>query len=300
MDNKDNKLEDISDITENNGAESIDKAEPGDEAVSADQTIKHKMSDLYNDIATLYAVIYAFTRIKINEFFRYNNSQPSFPINYLDFAEWLGIDIIFQDLNYYRSNKFSKILGRLEEEKDGQYRILLDTHQPFISMRYAICHEIAHYFCRVNESFCIQANLPASKDEIIADMIASFLMLPPKLALDKAYEYTKINDFRPVDLNEIFNYLSSEAQLPYYWVVTSYEHLKVLACYLNYQEYRNIIKKNVTKFLGYKCKSLDENFIDDNSSIDNVCNGTEVKKKLWEEINVILSEGSIAAADFFA
>ena len=231
------------------------------------------------ELSTQYVLLYAQIDALLKLYFEHRNkAEITFPIDYFDFAKWLGVEVKYDDLNYFRSNRFSLLLGKLYSE-DDKHTIVLDRAAPRLSQRYALCHEIAHFLCLQKNLNCIEAKLPANQEEYMSDVVASFLMLPPSLAFKKAYDYTKEYDTRPVDLNEIFLHLSSCAQIPYYRVITSYEHLKPLVYHLRRADYRKTIESIVSK----KFKT---------SQIEN-------KKLILDAVNEILSKGSIVAEEFF-
>lgn len=237
------------------------------------------LDNAITEISAQYLILYAQIDALLKLYFENtNNKVITFPIDYFDFAKWLGIEVKYDDLNYFRSNRFSLLLGKLCFE-DNKYIIILDRTAPRLSQRYALCHEIAHFLCLQNNLNCIEAKLPASQEEYMSDVVASFLMLPPRLAFKKAYDYTKDNDTRPVDLNEIFLHLSSCAQIPYYRVITSYEHLKPLVYHLRRADYRQAIESIVSK--KFKTSQSGNN------------------KLIINAVKEILLEGSIVAEDFF-
>lgn len=235
-----------------------------------------KLTFTVDNLASKYVILYAYTQTLLSDFM--GAEDLSFPIDYFGFADWLGLDIQYDDLNFFRANKFSKVLSKLVKSKDGSHKIVLDNSEPILSLRYAVCHEIAHFLLGDPNNNCVRAHIPDSQHEVTADITASFIMLPPELTFDVAWKYTERNITRPVDMEEIYNYISIQAQLPRYNVIISYEHLKLLACYLHRKELRErSIRKSINAIQN--CKKIDN------------------KVRL---IDTIKGFKSIAASEFFA
>lgn len=239
----------------NNDSFTIDSAACNDDNSnkSESQATDTNTSDVFgltsavDDLTSKYVILYAYTQTLLSDFM--GAEDLSFPIDYFGFADWLGLDIQYDDLNFFRGNKFSKVLSKLVKNEDGSHKIVLDNSEPVLSLRYAVCHEIAHFILEEPNNYCVRAHIPENRKEITADITASFIMLPPELTFDVAWKYTERNITRPVDMEEIYNYISIQAQLPKYNVIISYEHLKLLACYLHNKEYFEAIKSKATAYL---------------------------------------------------
>lgn len=198
-------------------------------------------------LAEQYILIYIQVEHLLKDFCKIETSDDlSFPIDFYGLAEWLGIRIEITDLNYFRFSKFSMQLGKLKEENNESV-IYLEKKASPVSARYALAHEISHYLCNHNNINCLASKLPSDREELIVDIVTSFLILPPKLTFLTAWEFTQNNLKRPVDLNEILIYLSQTAKMPYYRTVTAYEHLKIVACYLRTAQSRDTISKAINE-----------------------------------------------------
>lgn len=243
---------------------------------SESQATDNKKSDVFglssavNDLTGKYVILYAYTKILLSDFM--GVEDLSFPIDYFGFANWLGLDIQYDDLNFFRGDKFSKVLSKLVKNEDGSHKIVLDNSEPILSLRYAVCHEIAHFLLEEPNNYCVRAHIPESIKEITADITASFIMLPPELTFDVAWKYTERNITRPVDMEEIYNYISIQAQLPKYNVIISYEHLKLLACYLHNKDFFDIIKGKATDYLNEPKNSERIKTVDASRLIDTIRN----------------------------
>ena len=239
------------------------------------------LTSAVDDLTSKYVILYAYTQTLLSDFM--GAEDLSFPIDYFGFADWLGLDIQYDDLNFFRGNKFSKVLSKLVKNEDGSHKIVLDNSEPVLSLRYAVCHEIAHFLLEEPNNYCVRAHIPENRKEITADITASFIMLPPELTFDVAWKYTERNITRPVDMEEIYNYISIQAQLPKYNVIISYEHLKLVACYLHNKEYfAEIMKKAIA-------------YLDEPKNSERIKTATADRLK-----DTIRNFKSIAANEFFA
>ncbi len=210
---------------------------------------KDILCNLLNEMAKCYLLIYLKTDHMLENYFKDSGQSFNFPIDYVQVASWLGIEVTSDDLNYYRGENFSKILGKLSEIEKGKFCITIEETCSYPMAMYAICHELGHYLFKRGDFNCISANIPNNKREFIADIIACFLMLPPQLTFKYAKGYTDSNKARPVDLDELFHYISSVSDVPYHFVVTGYQHIKLLAFYLNSEANRNMLFADCEKHI---------------------------------------------------
>lgn len=236
--------------------------------------------DAMDNLAEQYILIYIQVSQLLKDYFDSQNLDGiSFPIDFYGLAKWLGIEVKLTDLNYFRFSKFSIQLGKLEME-NNKVVIYLEKRASPLSARYALAHEISHYLCNHNNVYCLESKLPANREELIIDIVTSFLVLPPELTFTIAWDFTQNNLRRPVDLNEILLYLSKMAKMPYYRTITAYEHLKTVACYLRTVQSREKILEMIQKDMD---KILKKN--------------SEWKEPILEKLEAL---DSIAKEEFFA
>lgn len=218
--------------------------------------------DTMDKLAEQYILIYIQVSQLLKDYFNFKNLDDiSFPIDFYGLAEWLGVKVESTDLNYLRFSKFSMQLGKLEIE-NNEAIIYLERRASPLSARYALAHEISHYLCNHKNINCLESKLPANREELIIDIVTSFLILPPELTFSIAWDFTQNNLKRPVDLNEILFYLSKMAKMPFYRTITAYEHLKTVACYLRTAQSRERISEMIRKDMSNKNREWKEPIFD--------------------------------------
>lgn len=179
-----------------------------------------------------YLSIFLQTDVLLSKYFLEKKDTPiTFPIDFMDFAAYLGIKTLPSDLNYYNSSKASSLLSKIESKNEQDY-IIYDRMQTRLYINYGICYQIAAYLYKNKNIICRNSKLYLTQEENIVDIIASFLILPPIATFNEITEYTKKNN-RQIDFDEMFLNLVTKTQMPTYKVVTSYEKLKVLGYYFN-------------------------------------------------------------------
>lgn len=226
--------------------------------------------DAIDKLAEQYILIYIQVNRLLKDYFRSKNlNKISFPIDFYGLTEWLGIKVESTDLNYFRFSKFSMQLGKLEVENNNAI-IYLERKASPLSERYALAHEISHYLCNHNNIYCLESKLPANREELIIDIVTSFLILPPELTFSTAWDFTQNYLRRPVDLNEILIYLSKMAKMPYYRTITAYEHLKTVACYLRTSQSREKIFKMIREDMLNKNSEWKESILEELNGLKNI------------------------------
>lgn len=223
-------------------------------------------------LAEQYILIYIQVSQLLKDYFNSKNLDDiSFPIDFYGLAEWLGVKVDFADLNYFRFSKFSMQLGKLELENNKAI-IYLERRASPSSARYALAHEISHYLWNHKNIYCLESKLPANCEELIIDIVTSFLILPPELTFSTAWDFTQNNLKRPVDLNEILFYLSKMAKMPPYRTITAYEHLKTVACYLRTAQSREKISGMIRKDMSNKNSERKETILEQLKELKSIAN----------------------------
>ncbi|MBD5169664.1 MAG: ImmA/IrrE family metallo-endopeptidase [Oscillibacter sp.] len=196
------------------------------------QSICTDMRDWVTDLF----YIYNLTCQILNGFYKEKGRPDSglFPIPIDDIVTWLGFKLEYTDLNRYRDRMISLILGKV----DAESRVIYIDNGIGVSVsqqRYAMAHELGHvYLQECSESAsakCSESRIPSSKYEILADVFAAFLMLPPEETFEYICKYIVINQKRPIDHEKMMLELSGIARFPFLRTVTSYEYLRIVACY---------------------------------------------------------------------
>lgn len=211
---------------------------------------------IYDELAAQYMLLYMQTTTLLNEYFKDRNIEPAFPINYSDLAKWLGIGVAYKDLNYFRSRKQSQRFGEVKKNENGQYCITVDSTATRLEQRYAICYGIASYICNFqkNTHFYEQTKIPNSKESLLISIVTAFLIIPPDLFFEEVDNYMKSSKTNSVENDEMFLRVSPLIQMPYLKVICSFEHVKVLSCYLVYEKERikEILQKSIDDEVLFK------------------------------------------------
>lgn len=185
--------------------------------------------------ATLFYVYYVTDQI-LKKYWQdtAGESTMDIPIPVDDLARWLGFTVEQYNLNRYRDMQISLTLGRLIMDEG---KILVDNGIDVSpnQRRYAIAHELGHAYFREESSSafmnCTESRIPGNQNEFLADVFASFLMLPPRETFQYVITYIRENRKRPIDHEKMMLELSDKAKFPFLKTITSYEYLRFIACY---------------------------------------------------------------------
>ena len=162
----------------------------------------------------------------------YGDKKVEFPINLDIITDYMGITVADDGLNDERVGEFSRILSRLIENDDGEKCIIVDNQVGIKTQRYAIAHAIARYLLRGEEAilegtYAIPL-IPQSLDEIMADVVALFLLLPPELFKTefKNYLLRMEESEKPIDVDVWLEYLSNKSMISLFNLSIGYQQLK--------------------------------------------------------------------------
>lgn len=161
------------------------------------------------------------------------NRKPEFPIDIEMIGRSMGIKVEQKELNKSTSNRFNKILGQLlinEHEK----KIEVDNKISHKTQQYAIAHSIGR--CLLLEKDTIYENsyaiplMPSALEEIAADKIALFLLLPLGLFKKEFKMYLDSCKERPLDVDSWLQFLSEKTQTTMFNLAIGYQQLKTVTC----------------------------------------------------------------------
>ena len=189
---------------------------------------------LYNDIAVraenLVSESYASARRKV-----------SFPIDINVVAKHLGIKVDKEHLNLDGVVNFSRKLGVVTSASDGGVRIVVDDAVSYKTQRYAIANGVGRYL--LNDSKAIFKNtyaiplIPQSLDEIAADSIAVFLLMPVTTFKDEFLQYLIMHKEYPMDVDVWLGHLSDKCQITPFNLAIGYQQMKQVLCYQRQVEF---------------------------------------------------------------
>lgn len=182
-----------------------------------------------------YLGLYAYAQEMLDQYLK----EYDFPVQINSMVEEkLGIEVVYQPLNEDlqgdRGNIY-KIVGRNLKRVNhftgkAYSSILIDDSSNRAEQRYALAHEVAHYLIHLDEPFynseyCIMPMLFKQSDEMIADIFATFLLIPIPIFLKEFLGY--IGDRAvPVQTSEWLKHLSIVTEVPYENVAIGYQTIR--------------------------------------------------------------------------
>lgn len=190
--------------------------------------------------AELYDKIAVSAEELVYESYRAVNRAAALPIDIELIAHHLGLDIQNENLNLERGKTFSKILAVTTSTNDG-VRIAVDTSVSYKTRRYALANGVGRYL--LNESQNMLKNtyaiplIPQNLEEIAADSIALFLMMPITLFKDEFLQYLTTCTEHPLNVDNWMVHLSDMCQIPAFNIAIGYQHMKQVLCHQRQKEF---------------------------------------------------------------
>lgn len=167
-----------------------------------------------------------------------------FPIDIEAIVKKMGIDIVYQSLNYKReiqNMRVHKIVGKVIKRKnrftgEDANMILIDDESKKDEQRYALAHGLAHFLLHVEDKwysgeYRVMPMLFKKKEEMIADIFAIFLLIPLPVFL-REFDLYVGEESVPVKTSEWLKYLSNVAEVPYEDVAIGYQNLRYVFSYI--------------------------------------------------------------------
>lgn len=172
--------------------------------------------------------------------------EGGFPIDIETLAEKLGIRLVLENLNEFPGwRSMNRKIGQIEivdnlftDEKMNM--IYIDKEVPPFSKRYAIAHELAHYIMHYDdadyyEDYCIMPMCPKNVEEIVADIFATFLLIPVRYFFEEFLFYVKRRRDEgrgPVTTEKWIQYLAERSMISEYYVAYGYQQLRYVAYWI--------------------------------------------------------------------
>lgn len=192
-----------------------------------------KSSILYNEIAMRAEKL-------VNESYMMANRPAAFPIEIDLIAHHLRIAIQRENLNPEGITNFSKKLAVTTATSDG-VKIVVDTNVSYKTRRYAIANGVGRYLLNESQSMLKYAYaiplIPQSLEEIAADSIAIFLLLPVTLFKDEFLRYLNTCKECPLDVDVWLEHLSNVSQITPFNLAIGYQQMKQVLCYQRQMEF---------------------------------------------------------------
>ncbi len=192
------------------------------------------------NITKLYDKIAKNSEDLIYESYKNFGKKVSFPIDINIVAEYLNIEILKDNLNLVGSTNFSRKLAIIVAKKDEGH-IVVDSSVGYKTRRYAVANGIGRYLLNrargiFKSSYAIPL-IPQSLEEIAADSIALFLLMPPTTFKEEFLRYLNECKSRPLDVDEWLQYLSDRCQITTFNLAIGYQQMKQVLCYRRQMEF---------------------------------------------------------------
>lgn len=209
------------------------------EQVLAGYIKEYKISNGKGDV-----IIY-YNRL-IEKMAEYANVERRLSFDIYGLVKFYEIDIQEVELNLNLGYRVRKINGRNIEKEEKKELIELNYTDNFYVKRYVLAHEFAHIILKHIHmfedehsefenmaSYCLDPFFTQDSDEILADMLASLMLLPYKSVLEYMKAYCgnlKEKNQYPLDSAEWINSLGWQSQLSSYHTIVAYQYVKHLIC----------------------------------------------------------------------
>ena len=176
--------------------------------------------------------------------------QVTFPIDIREIIKKNSIEIISTNLNIDLGFRIDKVNGYLRPSKVNhkiQWRIYIEYNDCEFTKRYILAHEFSHFLLAVYGTgsfvpqqqdavqYCVTPLIPKKKAELLADMMAAFLMFPCRLVLDEMKIYTewmrRKNEY-PMETAALLRTLGNKAQISSYHTIVCFQYIREYLCFL--------------------------------------------------------------------
>lgn len=223
----------------------------------------NKIKDLKNSFYTndfkIYNEIESITRSILTEISP-EEQTIKFPVNIRKVIKEHHIDIAEMDLNLdlgFRMDRVNGYLRRLRDDSDNGWRIYIEYSDSEFVKRYILAHEFSHYLLKKGEEIgegvtqlhCVDPMLPKKREELLADAMAAYFLLPPTVLLDQMNDYKermRRSNMYPVDPVAFLRDIGNQAQISTYHTFLCYQYVRYYLCSL-YEEESKKEKENREK-----------------------------------------------------
>ena len=163
-----------------------------------------------------------------------------FPIDINIITKYLKIKAERDNMNLDGASFFNRKLG-VTTIRNGEVNIIVDNTVSYKTRRYAVANGVGRYL--LNQSKDMLKNnyaiplIPQSLEEIAADVIALFLLMPITTFKDEFLEYLNSCDKRPLDVDEWIQHLGDKCQITPFNLAIGYQQMKQVLCYQRQEEF---------------------------------------------------------------
>ena len=167
----------------------------------------------------------------IEAYYIRENRKITFPIDIRGIVKSYGIKITEVYLNLDTGFQIERINGRIVYSDHGECEITQRSTVNENVKRYMLAHEFAHFLMGDKEKKnCIDPLFPKNCEELIADIMAAYLLFPYELVLlkMKSYvEYMKRGNIYPIDSVSWLKALGDSAQVSSYHTIMCYQWVRM-------------------------------------------------------------------------
>lgn len=209
-----------------------------------------KLESAMGDLTEIYCKIAEDASALIKQ--TYGTKNVELPINIELVARELGITVSKRNLNLDAEGRFSRILGKIVM-RNQKTMIEVDNNVSYKTRRYAMAHAVGRYLLsggkNMFESTYAIPLIPQGLEEIMADVVALFLLLPVDVFKVEFAKYLEECMDYPLDVDAWLQYLSDTSQISLFNLSIGYQQLKQV---LGYQRQKEFAKSdfNIYQLLG--------------------------------------------------
>ena len=200
-----------------------------------------RINDRFESTAGLYNEIANIAEKLVSESYSQAEKKFAFPIDIELVAKHLGIDVTKESLNLDKTSNLSKNLAIIMSVKSQDIRIVVDDSVSYKTRRYAIANGVGRYL--LNESKSMMKTtyaiplIPQSLEEIAADSIAVFLLMPITLFKEEFLLYLNTRKKEVLDVDNWMEHLSDTCQIAPFNLAIGYQQMKQVLCYQRQTEF---------------------------------------------------------------
>lgn len=217
------------------------------------------INDGVDFISGLYSKIATGAEELVQESYTAVGRTAAFPIDIDLIASHLNIIISKENLNLAGGSNFSRKLAITTSTGNKDVHIAVDDSISYKTRRYAIANGIGRYLlnrskAKLKNTYAIPL-IPQSLEEIAADSIAVFLLMPVTLFKDEFLQYLDSCQEHPMNVDEWLEHLSDTCQITPFNLGIGYQQMKQVLCYQRRTEFEKY-DYDVTKMPKDKYDSI--------------------------------------------
>lgn len=177
----------------------------------------------------------------VNNIYEAEGKKVEFPIDMNLITKYLGMKVEKGNLNDEETERFSRILGVVTSH-NGSASVVIDNGVSYKTQRYATANAIGRYLLNQSKPI-LKCNyaiplIPQSLEEIAADVIALFLLLPVKCFKEEFLHYLEKCEYHPMDVDDWLKHLENVSQISLFNLSIGYQQLKQILCYQRQIEFQ--------------------------------------------------------------